>query len=59
VRSKEEVDAVMQQAEQAGAAITDRAHGHPWGIYSGYFQDADGHLWEVVWYPQMEADIIE
>jgi hypothetical protein len=50
VRSREEVDAVMRQAEQAGATITDRAHDRPWGIYSGYFQDPDGHLWEVVCY---------
>jgi Family of unknown function (DUF5937) len=23
----------------------------PWGIYSGYFRDPDGHLWEVMWNP--------
>jgi uncharacterized protein len=59
VRSREEVDAVMRQVEQAGATITDKAHTRPWGIYSGYFQDPDGHLWEVVWDPIMEAEIIE
>jgi uncharacterized protein len=46
LRSREEVDAVMDQAEKAGATITDAAHDRPWGIYSGYFQDLDGHLWE-------------
>jgi predicted lactoylglutathione lyase len=25
------------------------AHMRPWGIYSGYFADPDGHLWEIVW----------
>jgi catechol 2,3-dioxygenase-like lactoylglutathione lyase family enzyme len=33
VRSREEVDAVMRQVEQAGATITDGAHNRPWGIY--------------------------
>lgn len=54
VRSKQEVDAVMKQAEQAGARITDPAHDRFWGGYSGHFQDLDGHLWEVVWNPQWE-----
>jgi len=59
LRSREEVDAVMAQAEQAGATISDAAHDRPWGIYSGYFQDPDGHVWEVVYDPRMEADIID
>jgi predicted lactoylglutathione lyase len=59
VRSREEVNAVMRQVEQAGAIITDAAHDRPWGIYSGRFQHPDGHLWEVVWDPRMEAKIIE
>ena len=54
VRSRAEVDAVMEQAKKAGAAITDPAHDRPWGIYSGYFADPDGHLWEVVYNPDME-----
>ncbi|HLB13295.1 MAG TPA: VOC family protein [Burkholderiales bacterium] len=54
VRSKQEVDAVMKQAEQAGARITDPAHDRFWGGYSGHFQDLDGHLWEVAWNPQWE-----
>lgn len=51
VGSKEEVDAVLARALAAGATLTDRAHERPWGIYSGYFADPDGHLWEVVWNP--------
>src|SRR5690606_14438854 len=54
VGSKEEVDAVMEQAEKAGATIPVRAHDTFWGGYAGYFQDPDGHLWEVVWNPQWE-----
>jgi uncharacterized protein len=52
VNSKQEVDAVMDQAAQAGAVITDPAHDRFWGGYSGYFHDPDGHLWEIAWNPQ-------
>ncbi len=54
VGSKVEVDAVMQQAKSAGAMIVKPAHDTFWGGYSGYFQDPDGHLWEIVWNPQRE-----
>ena len=49
VRTREEVDEVLSQAERAGATITDPGKERFWGGYSGYFQDPDGHLWEVVW----------
>lgn len=52
VASKEEVDAVMQQALQTGAVQVKPAQDTFWGGYAGYFQDPDGHLWEVVWNPQ-------
>jgi catechol 2,3-dioxygenase-like lactoylglutathione lyase family enzyme len=52
VASREEVDAVLAQAEAAGATLTDRPHERPWGIYSGYFRDLDGHLWEIIWNPR-------
>ncbi len=54
VGSKAEVDAVMQQAQKAGAHVTDPARSRFWGGYSGYFQDPDGHLWEVAWDPNGE-----
>ena len=55
VKSKQEVDAVMAQAQAAGAKITARAQDRFWGGYSGYFQDPDGHLWEIAWNPQWEV----
>jgi catechol 2,3-dioxygenase-like lactoylglutathione lyase family enzyme len=55
VSSREEVDAVLAEAEAAGATLTDEAHDRPWGIYSGYFGDPDGHLWEVIWNPRAAA----
>lgn len=54
VGSKEEVDAVVAQAKRAGARITKPAGKTFWGGYAGYFQDPDGHLWEIVWNPEWE-----
>jgi hypothetical protein len=51
--SKAEVDALLTQAQAAGATLTDRPHDRPWGIYSGYFRDPDGHLWEILWNPRL------
>ena len=53
LRSREEVDAVMVRAMEAGATIVKNAHDTFWGGYAGYFQDPDGHLWEVAWSPQL------
>lgn len=53
VASKAEVDAVMASAARAGAAIVKSARETFWGGYAGYFQDPDGHLWEVVWNPAL------
>ena len=55
VASKSEVDAVMKQAQTAGAVVVKAAQDTFWGGYAGYFQDPDGHLWEVAWNPQWLA----
>jgi catechol 2,3-dioxygenase-like lactoylglutathione lyase family enzyme len=55
VATKDDVDRVLAEAEAAGATLTDRPHERPWGIYSGYFRDPDGHLWEIIWNPRMGA----
>lgn len=55
VKSKQEVDEVMKRAEQAGARVTDPPHDRFWGGYSGYFQDLDGHLWEIAWNPEWKV----
>jgi len=54
VGSQHEVDAVMAQAARAGATIVKAAQATFWGGYAGYFQDPDGHLWEVVFNPHWE-----
>ena len=51
VASRDEVDAVMRQAERAGATVVKAARDTFWGGYAGYFADPDGHLWEVVYNP--------
>jgi uncharacterized protein len=49
VNSAAEVDQVMEQAARAGGRVVKPAHETFWGGYAGYFQDLDGHLWEVAW----------
>ena len=56
VPSKADVDALLGRAEEAGATLTDKPHDRPWGIYSGYFRDPDGHLWEIMWNPQLDTE---
>lgn len=51
VRSPEEVDAVLAEAERAGANVTRRGAPTPWGGYSGAFTDPDGHAWEIAHNP--------
>ncbi|HUG13745.1 MAG TPA: VOC family protein [Thermomicrobiales bacterium] len=56
VASRAEVDAVMEEARRAGATIVQEASNAFWGGYTGYFQDPDGHLWEVTWNPQWTVE---
>lgn len=50
-RTREEVDAVLSQAEAAGGTIVKPGEEAFWGGYSGYFSDPDGFLWEIAWNP--------
>jgi uncharacterized protein len=54
VAERAAVDSLLARAEAAGATLTEQPHDRPWGIYSGYFRDPDGHLWEVLWNPRLE-----
>jgi len=49
VGSREEVDRVIGEAVAAGGGLTAPPHMRPFGFYSGYIQDPDGHLWEIGW----------
>ncbi|HZD16643.1 MAG TPA: VOC family protein [Actinomycetota bacterium] len=55
VGGADEVDAVMERARGAGARIVKPAGDTFWGGYAGYFQDPDGHLWEVAWNPAVDV----
>ena len=55
VSSEAEVDALLQRAERAGARIVKPARKTFYGGYAGYFQDPDGHLWEVAFNPNLDA----
>ena len=52
VKSRADVDSVLAAAVAAGATMTEEPRDRPWRIYSGYFRDPDGHLWEVIWNPR-------
>ncbi len=54
--SPEAVDELLRRAQAAGATLTDKPHRRPWGIYSGYFRDLDGHLWEILWSPKIHVE---
>ncbi len=53
-RGKNDVDAVLAAAKEAGATIVKEACDVFWGGYSGYFKDPDGYLWEIAWNPFFE-----
>jgi len=51
VSSAKEVDTIIRQALSAGAKLVKQPQKVFWGGYSGYFQDPDGHLWEIAHNP--------
>lgn len=56
VGSRIQVDDVLAEASAAGAKIIKVAHETFWGGYAGYFQDPDGHVWEVAWNPKWSVE---
>lgn len=53
VSQREDVGRIMGQAQRAGAEIIKAPQDTFYGGHAGYFRDPDGHLWEIVWNPQM------
>ena len=52
VARKDDVDSVLDEIRRLdGATILSEPVEHDWGGYSGYFEDPDGHAWEVAWNP--------
>lgn len=56
VGTESEVDALLERAREAGATVTGSVHERPWGVYSGYFKDPDGHLWEITMDPRIAVE---
>ena len=56
VRSPEEVDAVIEEARNAGATIGREPAEAFWGGYTGVFIDPEGHPWEVAHNPHWALD---
>lgn len=54
--SAADVDRVMEEAAEAGAAIIAEPVTQPWGGYTGYFADPDGFRWEVAYNPNWTVD---
>lgn len=54
--SEAAVDEAFANLRKAGATITKEPVRAPWGGYSGYFTDPEGHLWEIAHNPQFEYD---
>lgn len=50
-RTRADVDRTLLEAQEAGARILKPGTDTPWGGYSGYFADPDGHPWEVAHNP--------
>ena len=56
VNSEKEVNVIMEEVKKAGAKITKTAQKAFWGGYHGYFQDIDGHLWEIGYNPSWKIE---
>jgi catechol 2,3-dioxygenase-like lactoylglutathione lyase family enzyme len=56
VSSRAEVESVIAEAKRAGASVLKPPHDTFWGGYAAYFQDPDGHLWEIAWNPAWSID---
>lgn len=55
-RSKDEVSQVLENAVAAGGRIVKSAQDAVWGGHQGYFEDTEGHLWEVAFNPAFPID---
>jgi catechol 2,3-dioxygenase-like lactoylglutathione lyase family enzyme len=56
VGNRADVDIALTRAEAAGATVLGKPRDRPWRIYSGYFRDPDGHLWEIMHNPALDVD---
>lgn len=53
VLDRSEVDQIVEATRRAGAEVVRNPQSTFYGGYAGYFRDPDGHLWEIVWNPEL------
>jgi predicted lactoylglutathione lyase len=56
VRSRDEVQEIVDRARAAGAAVTREPAETFYGGYAGAFRDLDGHAWEIAHNPGFGLD---
>lgn len=56
VRTRAEVDEIVDAINCLGGLVIRVPEDKPWGGYSAYFGDPDGHLWELAWNPSFPLD---
>jgi len=56
VRSRDEVNEVIERARLNGAEITREPAETFYGGFAGVFRDLDGHAWEIAFNPGFELD---
>jgi predicted lactoylglutathione lyase len=54
--SRDAVDQAFARVQEVGGRVVKPAEATPWGGYSGYFADPDGHLWEIAHAPGFPID---
>jgi predicted lactoylglutathione lyase len=52
--SREEADDILKRVKAAGGSFPKEPEDLPWG-YTAYFQDPDGHIWEVLHGPSFSG----
>jgi len=56
VEAREDVDAAIAAAREAGARVLAEPTDREWGWRSAYFADPEGNAWEVAWVPGATFD---
>lgn len=56
VKTKGEVNKIIELARNAGATIVKEPQDVFWGGYHAYFSDPDGYYWEIAWGPGFNYD---
>jgi uncharacterized protein len=56
VGSRDEVDAIVNEASAAGGLVTKPAEETFYGGYAGHFRDPDGHVWEIAHNPSFTVN---